>query len=68
MRSAVSESVTDTLDGRVEASIGVAEWSPGVSAEDLLHAADQALSTAKERGGVAVVSAGRIRAYAAERQ
>ncbi len=68
VRAAVSESVTDTLDGPVDASIGVAEWSPGVTAEDLLHAADQALSTAKERGGAAVVSAGRIRAYAAERR
>jgi hypothetical protein len=37
-----------------------------VSAEDLLHAADQALSAAKERGGAAVVSAGRVRAYAAQ--
>lgn len=36
VRCAVSESVTDTLDGRVDASIGVAEWSPGVTAEDLL--------------------------------
>jgi diguanylate cyclase (GGDEF)-like protein len=28
VRSAISEGVTDTLDGHVEASIGVAEWSP----------------------------------------
>jgi diguanylate cyclase (GGDEF)-like protein len=66
VRSAISEGVTDTLDGRVEASIGVAEWSRGVSAEDLLHAADQALSAVKERGGAGVISAGRIRTYAAE--
>jgi diguanylate cyclase (GGDEF)-like protein len=66
VRRAVSERVTDTLDGRVDASIGVAEWSPGVTADDLLGAADRALGTAKARGGAAVVSAGRIRAFAAE--
>jgi diguanylate cyclase (GGDEF)-like protein len=60
VRAAISETITDTLDGPVEASIGVAEWSPGVSTQQLLHAADTALSTAKDGGGAAVVSAGRI--------
>jgi diguanylate cyclase (GGDEF)-like protein len=42
----------------VDASIGVAQWRTGMTGEQLLVAADEALRTAKHAGGGAVVTAG----------
>ncbi len=42
--------------GAVEVSIGTAEWTEGMSRDDLLESADQSLGVAKDRGGSTVVS------------
>jgi two-component system cell cycle response regulator len=68
VRAAIFENVPETLDGPVHASIGVAKWSPRVSAHALLHAADQALSTAKDEGGASVIRAGQTRPFAGNRR
>jgi predicted signal transduction protein with EAL and GGDEF domain len=41
----------------IDASIGVAQWEPGTSAEDMLDAADSALRAAKSAGGGRVIAA-----------
>jgi diguanylate cyclase (GGDEF)-like protein len=45
-------------DERLDTSIGVAQWRPGSTAEDLLAAADAALLGAKDGGGGIVAGAG----------
>ncbi|HWC85664.1 MAG TPA: sensor domain-containing diguanylate cyclase [Solirubrobacteraceae bacterium] len=42
---------------RLDTSIGVAQWEPGLTADDLLGAADAALLRAKEGGGGIVANA-----------
>jgi diguanylate cyclase (GGDEF)-like protein len=49
------------LDEPLSASIGVAEWVPGLSAEQLLSLADRALIVAKAQGR-GVVSTSRVAA------
>ncbi|MDQ6774885.1 MAG: GGDEF domain-containing protein [Actinomycetota bacterium] len=52
-------------DERVDTSIGVAQWWPGSTADDLLGAADAALLRAKGVGGGIVAGAGRDAAWGA---
>ena len=44
-------------EATVDASIGVAQWSPGSAVEDLLSAADDALHVAKSLGGGVAIRA-----------
>jgi len=57
---------TTTERGRepLDASIGVAQWHPGTTADELLAAADDALQCAKQLGGGTVVGAGEVAARA----
>jgi diguanylate cyclase (GGDEF)-like protein len=48
---AVPGATTPHGEPPVGVSFGVAEWTPGMFAEELLHAADTALLSAKRRGG-----------------
>jgi diguanylate cyclase (GGDEF)-like protein len=50
--------VAEATDSELDVSVGVAEWSSGDSANELLEAADAALREAKERGGGCVVLQG----------
>ncbi|HWF36048.1 MAG TPA: GGDEF domain-containing protein [Solirubrobacteraceae bacterium] len=47
-----------TSDERLDTSIGVAQWRPGSTADDLLATADSALLCAKDGGGGIVARAG----------
>ncbi|HEY3946723.1 MAG TPA: GGDEF domain-containing protein [Solirubrobacteraceae bacterium] len=55
LRSEIASARLSTRDERVTASIGVAEWIPCMSAEQLLARADHALLTAKTVGGDVVI-------------
>ena len=56
---------TEAGDEPLDASIGVAQWRPGMTAHELLAAADGALRKAKALGGGYVVGAGDVAAGAA---
>lgn len=51
LRDEVARATGGVVSDEIAASVGVAEWSTGVSADELLDRADQALRTAKEAGG-----------------
>lgn len=55
LRLKVARSVLPLVDTKLDASVGVAEWAPGQSPDELLAGADEALRDAKRRGGGAVV-------------
>jgi diguanylate cyclase (GGDEF)-like protein len=57
LRAAV-ERATEGLTGRrISASVGVCQWDPAWSADELLRRADEALASAKaERAGVVVAA------------
>ncbi len=48
LRSAIASEPAQQLRGRMTASVGVAEWTQGISSEQLLARADHALFSAKE--------------------
>ncbi|MBX3437720.1 MAG: diguanylate cyclase [Planctomycetaceae bacterium] len=51
LRTAVMETtISDEERLRITASLGVAQWEPGDTAEGLMHRADSALYQAKEKG------------------
>jgi diguanylate cyclase (GGDEF)-like protein len=57
VRGEVSAATTLSAGEPVEASVGIAQWSPGWSAEEILQAADRALLAAKAgRGGIVAAS------------
>ena len=60
LRSRLATGMSDA-SGHIDASIGVAQWVKGSSAEEMLAAADDALRAAKARGGGMVVRASRRR-------
>jgi diguanylate cyclase (GGDEF)-like protein len=57
LRSKVGNATLHAVDDPLDASVGVAEWRFGSSAESVLEAADQALRAAKGAGGGVVLSA-----------
>jgi diguanylate cyclase (GGDEF)-like protein len=60
LRSKIFSTKTSGINEPLDTSMGVAEWRPGSTAEDLLGAADAALLRAKEGGGGTVAGAGRV--------
>jgi diguanylate cyclase (GGDEF)-like protein len=50
LRARIEQATADLTGERVSASVGVAEWRPAWSADELLARADAALARAKERG------------------
>jgi diguanylate cyclase (GGDEF)-like protein len=55
----IENETADLVGERISASIGVSQWEPEWSAEELLRRADDALARAKQRGSaVAVADAG----------
>jgi diguanylate cyclase (GGDEF)-like protein len=57
LRESITSATTARGDERLDASIGVAQWRPGTTADELLAAADAVLRCAKRDGGGQVVSA-----------
>jgi GGDEF domain-containing protein len=51
LRDEVARASGAVVSDEMGASVGMAEWSTGVSADELLDRADQALRIAKEDGG-----------------
>ena len=64
LRSKILSAKPRGVDERLDTSIGIAQWRPGSSADDLLGAADAALLRAKECGGGIVAGAGVVMARA----
>jgi diguanylate cyclase (GGDEF)-like protein len=64
LRSKIFSTKPSRIGDGVDMSIGVAEWRPGTTADDLLAAADAALLRAKEAGGGIVAGAGGVAAGA----
>lgn len=62
LRSKIFTTKPSGNDQRLDTSIGVAEWRPGSTADEMLGAADAALLRAKDGGGGIVVGAGDIAA------
>jgi diguanylate cyclase (GGDEF)-like protein len=56
LRADIARATADTLGEPIEASVGVALWTPGCSAMDLLDLADQGLRIAKEGDGEGVAT------------
>jgi diguanylate cyclase (GGDEF)-like protein len=56
LRGQVARSTRVAVATGLGASIGVADWSPGCSTDELLERADQALRIAKEAGGGVIAS------------
>lgn len=52
LRATISESIAAVLGRPVEASVGVTEGVPGMTAPELLERADQALDQARRRRGI----------------
>jgi diguanylate cyclase (GGDEF)-like protein len=65
LRSKILAAKPGGIGERLDASIGVAQWWPGATSDELLGAADAALLGAKEHGGGIVGGAGRDVAPAA---
>ena len=61
---ALIRATTEAGHELLDASIGVAQWRPGMTADELLAAADGALLKAKGLGGADVVGAGDVAAGA----
>lgn len=60
LRSAIRSAVPSGRGDPLDASIGVAQWQPGSSTEELLDAADIALRAVKADGGGRVQRAGEL--------
>ncbi len=59
LHSLITNATSRSLQLPITASIGVAAWTPGMSAEQLLESADQALYEAKRRGEPVITSSQR---------
>ena len=64
LRSQIFTTRPSGTNERLDMSIGVAQWRPGSSADEMLGAADAALLRAKDSGGGIVVGAGAVAAGA----
>jgi diguanylate cyclase (GGDEF)-like protein len=64
LRSKIFTTRPSGISERLDTSIGIAQWQPGSTADDLLGAADAALLRAKEGGGGIVAGAGGVAAGA----
>jgi diguanylate cyclase (GGDEF)-like protein len=60
LRSRIFATKASGNDDQLDASIGIAQWRPGSTADDMLGAADAALLRAKDGGGGLVVRAGLV--------
>ena len=58
LREHIARAAPNGSSRAIDASVGVAQWRPGTSSEEMLAAADDALRSAKEAGGAVVVKAG----------
>ena len=57
LRSTISAATLGEARVHLDASVGVAQWRPGLSADEMLAAADDTLLRAKRAGGGIVVRA-----------
>ena len=64
LRSMISTTTLSDTRGRLDASIGVAQWRPGWTAHELLAAGDGALLEAKSKREELVLTAGAVAAVA----
>jgi diguanylate cyclase (GGDEF)-like protein len=62
LRSKIFTTKPSGIGEALDTSIGIAEWRPGSTADDLLGAADAALLCAKDAGGGIVAGAGGVSA------
>ena len=60
LRARIAALEPSGTDDTVDASIGVAQWLPGSSAESMLAAADDALRAAKALGGAVAIKASEL--------
>jgi diguanylate cyclase (GGDEF)-like protein len=60
LRDRILSATPGGVGEQLDVSIGVAEWRPGTTAEEMLGAADAVLLAAKERGGGIVIGAGAV--------
>jgi diguanylate cyclase (GGDEF)-like protein len=58
VRAEISRATAFNADKALDASVGIAEWTPGLSPEAILAAADRALLAAKASGGGIVAASG----------
>jgi diguanylate cyclase (GGDEF)-like protein len=63
LRLAIAAQAIDGAGLTLDASVGVAQWRVGWTADDVLEAADVALLNAKAAGGGIVMAAGDVAAY-----
>jgi diguanylate cyclase (GGDEF)-like protein len=60
LRSTITTTMINLPHDPIDASIGVAQWQPGSTGEELLAAADEALLAAKAAGGGRVIKVSKL--------
>jgi diguanylate cyclase (GGDEF)-like protein len=56
LRTVIGRATASAIGEPIEASVGVGEWTPGCSADELIDRADKGLRIAKEAGGAVIAT------------